>query len=127
MKDFLVAIGGLGSAVSATAAATPCCLPLLASVAGIAGLSALLPYYENIAYFAQLFGLLAVVGAVLSLREPRKYGPLALTVLSVGALLVAYNISLVPWLLYSALAGLVAAATWNMFESKRCNRCVAQD
>lgn len=126
MKASLVNIGGVGGIVSAVAAAAPCCLPLLASVASAVGLSALLPYSGYIAYFVQFFGLLAVIGAFLSLRKHGKYGPFVLTLLSASALVVVYNISLVAWLLYSALAGLVVAAIWNMLESKRCNQCVAQ-
>lgn len=123
MKDSLVNIGGVGSLVSATAAAAPCCLPLLASVGSTVGLSALLPYSEFIGYIVQFFTLLAAVGAFLSFRNHRKFGPLAITVVCVAVLLIVYNVSLVAWLLYSALVGLVVAAIWNMFESTRCNQC----
>jgi hypothetical protein len=120
MKESLLSFGGVGSSVSAVAAAAPCCLPFLASVASTVGLSALLPYS------AQIFGLLAVFGAFLSFRKHGKYGPLALTVVCFGALVVVYNISLLGWLLYSALVGLMVAAIWNTLEARRCNQCVAQ-
>ena len=126
MKESLVSIGGIGSIVSAVAAAAPCCLPFLASVASTIGLSALLPYSEYIAFIVQAFGVLAVFGAILSFKKHRKLGPLVLTVLSVSVLIAVYNISLLAWLLYSALAGLVVAAIWNTVESKRCNQCAAQ-
>lgn len=123
MKESLVNIGGVGSLVSATAAAAPCCLPLLASVASTVGLSALLPYSEFIGYIVQIFALLAAVGAFLSFCKHRKIGPLVITVVCVAVLVIVYNVSLVAWLLYSALVGLVVAAIWNMIESKRCNQC----
>lgn len=126
MKESLVNIGGLGSIVAAVAAAAPCCLPFLASVASAVGLSALLPYSEFIGYMVQGFGLLAVVGAFLSFRKHGKFGPVLLTVVCVAALVVVYNISLLAWLLYAALAGLLFAAIWNMLESKRCNQCATQ-
>ncbi|WP_127347355.1 MerC family mercury resistance protein [Pseudidiomarina mangrovi] len=126
MKESLLSFGGIGSGVAAVAAATPCCFPVLASVASIVGLSALLPYSEYIAYIVQIFGLLAVVGAYLSFRKHGKHGPLALTVLCFSALLVVYNIFLLGWLLYSALVGLVVAAIWNTLEAKRCNQCITQ-
>ena len=118
-----VGVGGIGSIVSAIAAAAPCCLPFLASVASAVGLSALLPYSEYIAYFVQAFGVLAAVGAFISFRKHGKFGPLVSTVLCVAAIVVVYNISLVAWLLYSALIGLVLAAVWNTVETKRCNQC----
>lgn len=126
MKESLVSIGGVGSIASAAAAAAPCCLPFLASVAGAVGLSALLPYSQYIAYLVQAFGFIAVVGAILSFRQHRKYGPLVLTAACVIGLLVVYNVSLIAWLLYSALVGLVLAAIWNTYESKRCNQCSAE-
>lgn len=126
MKESLLSFGGVGSSVSAVAAAAPCCLPFLASVASTVGLSALLPYSEHIAYIVQIFGLLAVFGAFLSFRKHGKYGPLTLTVVCFGALVVVYNISLLGWLLYSALVGLMVAAIWNTLEARRCNQCVAQ-
>lgn len=126
MKESLVSIGGAGSIFSALAAAAPCCLPFLASVAGAVGLSALLPYSQYIAYLVQAFGVIAAIGAFLSFRRHGKYGPLALTVACVVGLIVVYNVSLIAWLLYSALAGLVLAALWNNYESKRCNQCSAK-
>lgn len=126
MKESLVSIGGVGSIASAVAAAAPCCLPFLASVAGAVGLSALLPYSQYIAYLVQAFGIIAVIGAIVSFRRHRKYGPLVLTVACVVSLLIVYNVSLIAWLLYSALVGLVVAAIWNTYESKRCNQCTAE-
>lgn len=123
MKESLVNIGGIGSITSAVAAAAPCCLPFLASVASTVGLSALLPYSESIGHIVQIFALLAAAGAFLSFRKHRKFGPFVITVVCVAALVVVYNFSLVAWLLHSALVGLVVAAIWNMIESKRCNQC----
>lgn len=123
MKESLDKIGGTGSIISAVASAAPCCLPFLASVAGTVGLSSLLPYSEYIVYFVQAFGIVAVFGAFLSFQKHRKLGPLTLTVLSVAALIFVYNVSLLAWLLYSGLSGLVIAAIWNTIESKRCNQC----
>ena len=88
-------------------------------------MSALLPYSQHIAYLVQAFGVIAVIGAILSFRRHRKYGPLALTVVCVASLLVVYNVALIAWLLYAALVGLVVAAIWNTYESKRCNQCSA--
>lgn len=126
MKESLVSIGGVGSIASAVAAAAPCCLPFLASVAGAVGLSALLPYSQYISYLVQAFGIIAAIGAILSFRRHRKYGPLVLTVTCVAGLLMVYNVALIAWLLYAALVGLVVAAIWNTYESKRCNQCSAE-
>ncbi|QKK01307.1 MAG: MerC domain-containing protein [Pseudomonadota bacterium] len=126
MKESLVGVGGIGSIASAVAAAAPCCLPFLASVASAVGLSTLLPYSEFISYLVQAFGIVAAIGAFLSFRRHGKYGPLVLTVACVVSLVIVYNFSLIAWLLYSALVGLVVAAIWNTFESKRCNQCSAK-
>ena len=126
MKESLVGVGGVGRIASAIAAAAPCCLPFLASVASAVGLSALLPYSAFISYLVQAFGILAAIGAFLSFRRHGKSGPLVLTAVCVVSLLVVYNISLIAWLLYSSLVGLVVAAIWNTFESKRCNQCSAK-
>ena len=125
MKESLDKIGGLGSIISAMAAAAPCCVPFLASIAGTVGLGSLLPYSGYIVYLVQLFGILAVVGAIFSFKKHRKIAPLILTVVCVATLIFVYNVSLVAWLLYSGLVGLVIAAIWNTLESKRCNQCPA--
>lgn len=125
MKESFVAIGSLGSIVAALAAAAPCCLPLLASVAGAVGISILFPYSEYTEYMVQAFGLLAVTGTAWSFRAHRKLGPLAVATASAIGLIVVYNLSLIAWLLYSALAGLVVAVIWNHHEIKRCNQCQA--
>jgi hypothetical protein len=123
MKNSLDSIGGVGSVISAVSAAAPCCLPFLASVAGAVGLNSLLPYSGYIIYYVQAFAVIAAVGAFLSFRKHHRAIPLTLTIISVLALIYAYNVSLVAWLLYAGLGGLVVAATWNTIELKRCNQC----
>ena len=105
------------------ATALPCCLPLLASVAGVIGLSSFTQYSKYIVYAVQGFALVAAYGSFLSFRKHEAVWPFILTCLSVGAIFYVYNISLIPWLLYSALAGLVMASIWNIIEVKRCNKC----
>lgn len=123
MKKFLTSIGCAGSISSAVAAAAPCCLPFLASVAGTVGLSVLLPYSQYIAFFVQVFGVLAAIGAFLSFRRHGKYGPLILTVVCVVSLVIVYNVSLITGLLYFALSGLLIGALWSTYEIKRCSQC----
>ena len=66
---------------------------------------------------------MAVVGAYASYKKHGKYTPFLLTTLSVAALLFVYNVTLLTWLLYVALAGLAIAAIWNMLEIRRCQKC----
>ena len=123
MKESLTSVGGAGSILSAIAGAAPCCLPFLASIASTIGLSTLLPYSLYTTYLVQGFGILAVAGAYLSYKQHGKHAPLLLSTTSVAALIFVYNVTLLAWLLYAALAGLVVAAIWNMVEVRRCQQC----
>lgn len=125
MNPFMVSLGSAGSIVSALTAAAPCCLPMLATVASAIGISSLLPTTEFTEYLVQAFGILAAVGAAGSFRSHRKLGPLAVATVSAISLVVVYNISLIAWLLYAALAGLILAAFWNHHELRGCKQCKA--
>lgn len=125
MNPFMVSLGSAGSIASALAGAAPCCLPMLATVASAIGISSLLPATQFNVYLVQAFGILAAVGAAGSNRSHRKPGPLAVATVSAISLLVVYNFSLIAWLLYSALAGLILAAFWNHHELRRCKQCKA--
>ena len=123
MKESLDKVGSIGCLISAIAAAVPCCLPFLASVAGVIGLSSFAPYSSYIVYAVQGFGLLAVVGAFLAFRKHGTIWPFLLAMISVTAIVYVYNFSLIPLLLYSGLTGLVISAFWNIFEARKCGQC----
>jgi len=123
MKTLLSLLGSTGSVISAMAAAAPCCLPLLAGASGAIGLNTLLPYSSYTLYAVQAFALLALMGAFVSYKKHRYVGPVLLSVGSALAIFFAYNVSLIAYVLYLGLAGLVVAAIWNLFLMKRCNQC----
>jgi len=123
MKTVFSFIGSIGSIVSAMAAAAPCCLPLLAGASGALGLNVLLPYSSYTLYAVQAFALLALLGAFVSYKKHRYVGPVLLSVGSALAIFFAYNVSLIAYVLYLGLAGLVVAAIWNLFLMTRCNQC----
>ncbi|MBT8123556.1 MAG: hypothetical protein KJO81_01885 [Gammaproteobacteria bacterium] len=125
MNTHLDKIGGVGSIIAAAAAAAPCCLPFLAAIGGAIGFGAFSSYSNYFSYGVHAFAFLALVGAFLSFQKHKNAYPLALVIISFVALIYVYNIALVAWLLYTALALLGISAIWNTISIKRCNQCKA--
>ena len=111
-------VGSIGALIAG--AAMPCCFPFLSLVGSILGLSVLAPYETYVLYGMQLFVVVALIGAFIAFRAHRKILPLALGILSTGAVLYALNTDMNYKVLYPGLAGLVAVAVWNSIEARRC-------
>ncbi len=113
----------IGTLLSALASALPCCLPLLASVAGALGLGLLNPYQGTLNWLLQGFVALALFSHIQSFRRHRNAYILALAAASALALFYAYNVELAAPLVYGGLAGLVISALWNYKEIRKCGVC----
>lgn len=121
MKISLEKLGAGGTWLAAVAAAAPCCLPLLASVGGALGLSALARYGDALVYLLQAFILLAAFGHWSAYRRHRNRWLLALGLASAAVLLYAYNFApTAAPLIYSGLVGLAGSAVWSTVENRRC-------
>ena len=123
MFDKLGAIGAVFSAVAA-----PCCFPLFAAIGGAVGLESVPFLRSNAPLLIQVMTALAFLGQVASYRQHRKKGPLFISAVSVGLVVVAYLLNYHVSLIYAALAGLTIAAVWNVVNSRgdRCC-CAAHD
>lgn len=123
MKDVIKSLDRIGSVGALLAAmAAPCCFPLFAVVAAASGLTILGRFETMVLYIFQGFALLAILGLVMSHRKHRRFGPLALGVLSGSALAYAFYYSWHIELLYAGLFGILIASVWNWF----CCRSTAQ-
>ena len=109
-------IGSIGALLSAVAA--PCCFPLFAALAAASGLTVPGRFEPTVLYLFQGFALLTMIGLALSYRQHRRFGPVALGVLSALALVYAFHYFWRVDLLYAGLLGLVAASVWNWFCSR---------
>lgn len=110
--DRVGAIGALAAAVAA-----PCCFPLFAAAAAAFGLGALGRYETVVLYLFQAFALLSLVGLALAFQRHRRFGPLALGVVSAAFLAYTFYHSFQVVTLYGGLFGLLAATLWNYFSS----------
>lgn len=122
-KNILDKAGSVGTLLAG--AAIPCCFPLL-SVAGSAlGFGAFLFRYQRwMSYLMMAFAVLALAGSVLAFRTHRKPGPLVVAFVSTGLIIYGVNALLDTNFIYPGMAGLLAAAVWNMLETRRCEvRC----
>jgi hypothetical protein len=124
MKLHVDMFGTAGTLVGALAAASACCLPLLASVGASLGFGAFAPYSTVFTYLLQFSAVLAVAGAFIGFRQHHKWLPIVLASASAIGIFYAYYIQLSQGLVYSGLLGLVAAAVWNTIESRKCGTCV---
>jgi prepilin signal peptidase PulO-like enzyme (type II secretory pathway) len=113
-------IGSVGALLAAAAA--PCCFPLFAAVAAASGLTVLSRFETTVLYIFQGFALLAILGLALNYRKHRRFGPLALGMLSGLALAYAFHYSWNVELLYAGLFGIVIASVWNWFCSRANGR-----
>ena len=113
--------GTLGAFLAAAAA--PCCFPLLATVGTMLGLGALQPLRGHIDYAIQAFVLLSTVGGVFAFRQHRQIWPLGIGLSGAAAVFYAFYISYHVALIYAGLAGLAAAAIWNIVVKRRGSSC----
>lgn len=114
--DSLDRIGSIGALLAAVAA--PCCFPLFAALAATAGLGVLGRFERTVLYVFQAFALLGVIGLALSYRRHRRFGPVAVGVVSASALAYSFYWSWSTALLYVGLTGIVSASIWNSFCSR---------
>ena len=114
MKDvikLLDRIGSIGALLAAAAA--PCCFPLFAAVAAASGLTVFGRFETTVLYIFQGFALVAILGLALNYPKHRRFGPLALGILSGLALAYVFYCSWNVELLYAGLFGIVIASVWN--------------
>jgi mercuric ion transport protein len=114
-------LGAVGAILSA--AASPCCFPLLASIGGVLGLGSVSFLRGNASLLIQAMAALAFVGQIAAYRQHRKRGPLVASSVSIGLVVVAYLLSYHVILIYGAMAGLIIAAVWNVLNSRRDRLC----
>lgn len=123
MKANLDKAGALGAMFAALAAATPCCLPLLATAGGALGLGFLAPYQTALSGIFQGFALLAVSGVFIAYRRHGQILPLLLAFGAAAAILAYYHAFRSPALLYTGIGVLVLASAVNHLAARRCNLC----
>ncbi|MFN2622449.1 MAG: MerC family mercury resistance protein [Chthoniobacterales bacterium] len=109
-------IGSGGALVAAIAA--PCCFPIFAALASVAGLGTLGKYESAILYAFQAFALVAFIGLLLGYRSHGRFGPVLLGFLSLGFIGYTFYWSFGSVTLYSGLFALLAASVWNYLTSR---------
>jgi len=115
--------GTIGGIFTASTAATPCCLPLLATVGASFGLGFLMPYQSISEWVFQGFTLLAFLGVVVAFRRHKQILPLVVMFGAVAAIFAYYHGFRQAVLVYGGLASLVAGSILNHLSAKRCNAC----
>lgn len=98
-------VGSIGSIFAAFAAATPCCLPLLATAGASLGFGFLMPYQSVSEWIFQGFAFLALFGAVVAFRRHKQLLPLLVMLGAVVAILAYYHEFRQAILIYGGLAG----------------------
>lgn len=115
--------GTIGGIFAAFAAATPCCLPLLATAGASLGLGFLMPYQSVSEWVFQGFAFLALFGAIVAFRRHKRLLPLLVMLGAVAAILAYYHVFREAGLVYGGLAGLLAASALNHRAAKQCKAC----
>ena len=121
--NYLDKFGAIGSMLAAFAAATPCCLPLLATAGASLGLGFLMPYQAISEWVFQGFALLALAGVILGFRQHRQILPFALMLGAVAAILFYYHVFRHAAFVYGGLIALLAASLLNHRAAKQCRIC----
>jgi len=116
-------VGTIGSIFAALAAATPCCLPLLAAVGASLGFGFLMPYQAVSEWVLQGFALVALLGGIIAFHRHKQLIPMLVMVGSVAAILVYYQLVSKDGLVYGGLIGLLAASVLNHRAAKQCKAC----
>lgn len=115
--------GTIGGIFAAFAAATPCCLPLLATAGASLGFGFLMPYQFVSEWLFQGFAFLALFGVVVAFRRHKQLLPLFVMLGAVAAILAYYHGLRQAILVYGGLAGLLAASVLNHRAAKQCKTC----
>jgi mercuric ion transport protein len=121
MKDSAGKFGSFGAVV--TAILCPICFPKLALLGTFFGLGALVKYEIVFFYASQAFVLLMLVANIISYKRYKNKSLLSLVVFSVVLFFISLYVYVSEYLSYVALAGLVTASIWSVFESRRCSAC----
>ena len=122
-NTYIDKLGTFGSIISALAAATPCCLPLLAAGGASLGLGFLWPYQAELGWLFQLFVLVALLGVFFAYRRHKKILPLLLMASAFAAIVIYYQFYEHPALVYSGLAVVLIATFMNHRAAKQCKVC----
>jgi hypothetical protein len=125
MRSHLDKAGTFGGILAALAAASPCCLPLLATASASLGLGFLWRYESVAGWVFQGFALLALFGVVMAFRRHKQLLPLLLMAGSSGAIFGYYHVFHQAEFVYVGLVGLVAASVLNHRAAKQCNTCAS--
>ena len=123
MRSYLDKAGTIGGIFAALAAATPCCLPLLASAGASLGLGFLSPYQSVLSWVFQGFALLALLGVAVGFRRHKQLLPLLVMAAAFAAIIAYYHLLHQAAWLYGGLVGMVLAAIHNHRAAKQCNTC----
>ncbi len=116
-------VGTIGGIFAAIVAATPCCLPLLATVAASLGFGFLMPYQAASEWVFQGFALLALCGVAVAFRRHKQLTPLLVMIGAIVAILVYYHAFRQAGLVYGGLTGLLVASVLNHRAAKQCKTC----
>ena len=114
-------LGAVGALVFALA--SPCCLPLFATLGGIVGLGSVPFLRHNARSLIQITAALAFIGQLAAFRQHRQRWPLLISGVSVLLMFAAYYLAYHATLIYTALTGLAAAAVWNFMIARRSQSC----
>lgn len=123
MKTVLDKLGAIGSVLAAFA--TPCCLPAMASLGSAMGLTFMQRFSVHAPWLVQSLGLVALVGNAFAYRIHKRILPLVLSGSGVLLIVLAYNLTFNPPLIYGGMLLLVSAGATNMVLKKKapCCRC----
>lgn len=111
-------IGSFGSLLAALAC--PACFPIFATAGAALGLGVLQPFEGGVFVAFQFLVVLSLAGNVLAYRRCRALLPLLIGVAAPLAILFAVHVEWSQELLYTGLAGLVAAPILNAVATRPC-------
>jgi hypothetical protein len=113
MLDKLGAVGAI-----VTAAASPCCFPLLAAVGTSLGLASIPFVRDNSSILIQAMTGLSLMGQLAAYRQRRVTGPLLVSAVSSMLVAFTYHARYQVTLIYFGLAGLTVSALWNFMVNR---------
>jgi mercuric ion transport protein len=124
MKHLAEKFAPVGSVLAA--AGCPACFPALTGLASVLGITAFAAYEAELLIVTQILVVVSMLFAWRSYRRTRYKPSLALALTSGFLVFFSWYIWWQDIIIYSAFAGLIISAFWNIWLEKRCGRCEAK-
>ncbi len=114
----------LGSVLAA--AGCPVCFPALTGLASLLGISAFAAYEAELLILTQILVALSMLFAWRSYQRTAYKPSLVIALTSGGLVFFSWYVWWQDIIIYSAFAGLIISAFWNIWLERQIGRCVVK-